>query len=176
MKTATYTMKYQVTIPLFNGSKAYNGNYFYLRGLQIGILASRIWHFFRSWIHENDAVYYLSTKNPPSGIRRNWKIRLRVHKFLNIPDFKLVRWHKSCSWNRKTRPCTIVNELVIHKYLVREFLNWILPVDHGIGVYGSQFATDLIYTHQKKAYAQENKKMHVTKALSINLAIFREDV
>ena len=32
------------------------------------------------------------------------------------------------------------------------------------------------FIHQKKAYALENKKMHVTKALSVNLAIFREEV
>ena len=30
--------------------------------------------------------------------------------------------------------------------------------------------------HQKKAYALQNKKMHVNKALPVNLAIFREDV
>ena len=32
------------------------------------------------------------------------------------------------------------------------------------------------FIHQKKAYALQNKKMHVTEALSVNLAIFRGDV
>ena len=32
------------------------------------------------------------------------------------------------------------------------------------------------FMHQKKAYALQSKEMHVTKALSVNLAIFREDV
>ena len=85
----------------------------------------------RSWIHEYNAVYYSPRKKSPTERRKNWKICLWICKFLNIPDFKLVRWQKSCSWNRKTRPCSIVHVFLKYKYVVREFLNRTLPVGRG---------------------------------------------